>query len=174
MVNLRHQRLNAGERSLLLCAGVDVGYDSVQVLFGVDFEVQGRRDRRAARHERRRQVDAAQGDLRAATRRGGAVFFDGTRHHARSTRASAAQLGIVQMPGGRGVFPTLTVGENLRLAGWLYKRRDPEHVEAATAQVLEYFPVLRERHDQLAGNLSGGEQQMLASRPWPSSPSRAC
>ncbi|MEY2467984.1 MAG: hypothetical protein QOF21_682, partial [Actinomycetota bacterium] len=56
---------------------------------------------------------------------------------------------------------TLTVGESLRLAGWMYKRRDPKYVAEATARVLEYFPVLRERHDQMAGNLSGGEQQML-------------
>jgi branched-chain amino acid transport system ATP-binding protein len=68
--------------------------------------------------------------------------------------------GIVFMPGGKGVFPTLTVAENLTVAGWLF-RRDPAYLNGAVAQVLEYFPVLRERWDQKAGNLSGGEQQML-------------
>ena len=65
------------------------------------------------------------------------------------------------MPGGRSVFPTLTIAESLRLAGWMYKKSDPEHVKQATEQVLEYFPILRERKDQIAGDLSGGEQQML-------------
>ncbi|MHB8671818.1 MAG: ATP-binding cassette domain-containing protein, partial [Acidimicrobiales bacterium] len=66
----------------------------------------------------------------------------------------------VQMPGGRSIFPTLTVNECLRLSGWLYKR-DPAYVREATARVLEYFPILTERGEQIAGNLSGGEQQML-------------
>jgi branched-chain amino acid transport system ATP-binding protein len=69
--------------------------------------------------------------------------------------------GISLMPGGKGVFPTLTVAENLRLAAWLI-RKDPERVEAAKAEVEDLFPILRERADQMAGNLSGGEQQMLA------------
>jgi branched-chain amino acid transport system ATP-binding protein len=69
--------------------------------------------------------------------------------------------GISLMPGGKGVFPTLTVAENLRLAAWLI-RKDPERVEAAKAEVEHLFPILRERADQMAGNLSGGEQQMLA------------
>ena len=54
------------------------------------------------------------------------------------------------MPGSRGVFPTLTVEENLRLAAWLY-RKDPEYVKQVTEQVLDYFPVLRERWTQSAG-----------------------
>ena len=65
------------------------------------------------------------------------------------------------MPGGKGVFPGLTVEENLRIAGWLY-RKDQAYVRrGAPSEVLEIFPVLRERWDQPAGNLSGGEQQML-------------
>jgi len=64
------------------------------------------------------------------------------------------------MPGARGVFPSLTVEENLRIASWLY-RKDADYVHDATEQVTSYFPVLRERWRQKAGNLSGGEQQML-------------
>ena len=71
-----------------------------------------------------------------------------------------AEEGIVLMPGSRGVFPTLTVEENLRLAAWMF-RKDTDYVQKATEQVLEYFPILRERWNQRAGNLSGGEQQML-------------
>ncbi len=63
-------------------------------------------------------------------------------------------------PGGAGVFPSLTVRENLQLAGWLH-RKDKAHTRAATEKVLEIFPILRERLDGLGGNLSGGQQQML-------------
>jgi branched-chain amino acid transport system ATP-binding protein len=66
----------------------------------------------------------------------------------------------VQVPGGKGVFPSLTVAENLKIAGWLYQR-DKHYLDAATDQVLEFFPILKERWDQPAGNLSGGEQQMV-------------
>ena len=73
----------------------------------------------------------------------------------------AAEKGVVMMPGGKSVFPTLTVKENLRLATWM-KRKDAAAVEEAEERVLEMVPRLRERYDQMAGNMSGGEQQMLA------------
>jgi ABC-type branched-subunit amino acid transport system ATPase component len=91
---------------------------------------------------------------------GGSIFFDG-RDITHSDGVATAKAGIVQVPGGKAVFPTLTVAEHLRAAGWLY-RKDPGHLAAATEHVLETFPRLRERIDQMAGNLSGGEQQMLA------------
>jgi branched-chain amino acid transport system ATP-binding protein len=58
------------------------------------------------------------------------------------------------------VFPSLTVRENLQLAGWLH-RKESARVRAATDRVLEIFPVLRDRLEEPAGNLSGGQQQML-------------
>ena len=92
---------------------------------------------------------------------GGAIFFDG-RDITHTGRASHdRRAGVIQVPGGKAVFPTLTVAEHLRAAGWLY-RDDPAYLEAATAEVLATFPRLQERIDQMAGNLSGGEQQMLA------------
>ena len=72
-----------------------------------------------------------------------------------------AGRGIVQMPGGAGVFPTLTVAENLRVAGWLH-RSDRAAVEADVRRMEQLFPVLAERSSTPAGNLSGGQQQMLA------------
>ena len=71
------------------------------------------------------------------------------------------RAGVSLMPGGKGIFPTLTVDEHLRLAAWTF-RKDTARIEAARAEVLELFPILAERHDQPAGYLSGGEQQMLA------------
>jgi branched-chain amino acid transport system ATP-binding protein len=67
--------------------------------------------------------------------------------------------GLVMVPEGRGVFPRLTVAENLAMGG--YARRDAEQ-ETDLARQFEAFPRLRERREQTAGTLSGGEQQMLA------------
>src|SRR5262249_56989259 len=70
------------------------------------------------------------------------------------------RLGIGHVPEGREVFPFLSVRENLRMGA--YTRQDPEGVAHDLEAVFGYFPVLRERADQRAGSLSGGEQQMLA------------
>jgi branched-chain amino acid transport system ATP-binding protein len=161
---LRKERLAAsdgtGAGALLVCRGVEVAYDQVQVLFGVDMEV------------RRGECVALLGTngagkstlLRAisglADPIGGAIFFDG-RDITHTDGATTTKAGIIQVPGGKAVFPTLTVAEHLRAGGWLY-RKDPKYLETAVEDVLVTFPRLRERIDQLAGNLSGGEQQMLA------------
>ena len=87
-------------------------------------------------------------------------MFDG-RDMTYAPPNEVAGRGVVQMPGGQGTFPSLTVAEHLRLASWLH-RKDKQRVAAATEHVLELFPVLRARLDEPAGNLSGGQQQMLA------------
>jgi branched-chain amino acid transport system ATP-binding protein len=70
-------------------------------------------------------------------------------------------LGIALSPEGRGVFADQTVSENLMLGAYL-KRSDPQRVKTLMDQEFQRFPRLGERRDQLAGTLSGGEQQMLA------------
>jgi len=70
------------------------------------------------------------------------------------------KMGIVQCPEGRGVFPNLTVEENLDLGA--YVRHDQPEIKKDLDHVYSLFPRLKERHKQLAGTLSGGEQQMLA------------
>ena len=159
-IELRRQRLGPRKPPLLRCTGVDVAYDRVQVLFDVDFEVQ------------KGEIVALLGTNGAGKSTllkaisglilptGGAVHFDG-RDVTQLDAVASTGLGIVQMPGGRSVFPTLTVAECLKLAGWMYRRQDPSHVATATQQALGYFPVLNDRWHSLAGNLSGGEQQML-------------
>ncbi|MBA2281664.1 MAG: ATP-binding cassette domain-containing protein [Acidimicrobiia bacterium] len=145
---------------LLDCTGVDVSYGPVQILFGVDFAVtEG-------------EIVALLGTNGAGKstilkaicglvkpKRGKVVFAgeDVTNLPADVT----THRGISLMPGGKGVFPTLTVEENLRLAAWLI-RGDDDRVAAAREEVEELFPILRARSQQMAGNLSGGEQQMLA------------
>lgn len=91
---------------------------------------------------------------------GGSIRFDGkdvTRWDARRLVAE----GVVLVPEGRHVFPQLSVAQNLRLGAWPHKK-DKRRTAAIVEQAVEYFPVLRERWTQLAGTLSGGEQQMLA------------
>jgi branched-chain amino acid transport system ATP-binding protein len=68
--------------------------------------------------------------------------------------------GLVLVPEGRGVFPRLTVAENLAMGA--YTRDDASGVRADTARIYDWFPRLAERRTQIAGTLSGGEQQMLA------------
>jgi len=69
-------------------------------------------------------------------------------------------LGLVQSPEGRRVFGSLTVGENLDLGA--FARKDKAQIKIDLAEIFEMFPRLKERKNQAAGTLSGGEQQMLA------------
>lgn len=69
-------------------------------------------------------------------------------------------LGIVQSPEGRQVFPDITVEENLRIGAFTVKKK--KEIESNFERVYRYFPILKERRKQIAGTLSGGEQQMLA------------
>jgi branched-chain amino acid transport system ATP-binding protein len=148
-----------GKAKLLVCRDVDVHYDAVQVLFNVDFEVDegdiiallGTNG--AGKSTLLRAISGSTGASN------GAIFFDGEDITFLPPSAHAAR-GIIQVPGGKGVFPTLSVAENLRLAAWMY-RRDNDYVRTATERVLDYFPILRDRLGAAAGNLSGGEQQML-------------
>ncbi|MDQ3944286.1 MAG: ATP-binding cassette domain-containing protein [Actinomycetota bacterium] len=145
---------------ILSCRNLDVAYGPVQVLFGVDFEV-------------------AEGELVAllgtngagkstllkavaglVTPMAGTVELDGA-DVTRMPAEARARSGVALMPGGKGVFPGLTVEEHLRLAGWLF-RSDRARCAGARDEVLSLFPLLGERLDQPAANLSGGEQQMLA------------
>ena len=150
----------AGRSKLLLVRDLNVGYDGLQVLFDVNMEIaEG-------------EIVALLGTngagkstlLRAITgiteADFGAVIFDG-RDITHAPPNEIAALGVASMPGGAGVFPGLSVRENLRSAGWLV-RRDRPVLDARTAEVLEVFPVLAERLEEPASNLSGGQQQMLA------------
>jgi branched-chain amino acid transport system ATP-binding protein len=146
--------------TLLSCRGIDMAYGPVQILFDVDFDV-------------------AQGEIVALLGTNGAgksTLLKGICGLVRPKKGTVTfkdedvtslsadvttHRGISLMPGGKGVFPTLTVAENLRLASWLI-RKDQDRVEAAKAEVETLFPILKSRSGQMAGNLSGGEQQMLA------------
>jgi len=89
----------------------------------------------------------------------GEITFDGRRIEGRPTE-DVVRLGVAHVPEGRGTFVQLTVEENLHLGA--YARRDSRHLGTEIERVCRYFPVLAERRAQVAGTLSGGEQQMLA------------
>jgi branched-chain amino acid transport system ATP-binding protein len=90
----------------------------------------------------------------------GKVRFAGKSLGRRSPSARV-RAGISLCPEGRRVFPRMTVAQNLRLGAWTQRRR-PRVVQRQMELALSYFPRLAEREDQIAGTLSGGEQQMLA------------
>ena len=89
----------------------------------------------------------------------GTIRFDGQDIAGKATE-EIVRLRIAHVPEGRGTFTTLTVEENLKIAA--YTRRDKAAVHADLERVFVYFPRLKERLQQQAGTLSGGEQQMLA------------
>jgi branched-chain amino acid transport system ATP-binding protein len=97
--------------------------------------------------------------ISGSVKRGGRIAFAG-KSIARSSPEATTRAGIAHVPEGRGTLTDLTVRENLRLGA--YTRRDRAAIKEDEERVLGYFPPLRERGDQRAGTLSGGEQQMLA------------
>ena len=89
----------------------------------------------------------------------GTITWNGTDITKMDTR-EIVKLGIALCPEGRKVFPDLTVAENLTVGAYL--RKDKKEIEKDREWVYELFPRMKEREWQLAGTLSGGEQQMLA------------
>lgn len=89
----------------------------------------------------------------------GSILFDGIAIEKLSADR-IVKLGIAHVPEGRRVFKDLTVTENLRLGA--FTRRDQQEVEADLEKIFTRFPRLRERKDQMARTMSGGEQQMVA------------
>jgi ABC-type branched-subunit amino acid transport system ATPase component len=156
---VRRQRAD-GTGSLLMVRSLDAGYDGVQVVFGVDLDV-GDGEMVAVLGTNgagKSTLMRAISGLVVPT--AGEVMFDGTAITTYEAHR-ITEAGILQVPGGRGIFPGLTVAECLRVAGWLYDS-DDQDVARATETVLDYFPVLSRRWHTPAGSLSGGEQQMLS------------
>ena len=138
--------------------GLHASYGATHVLHGLDFAVE---------EGGITTILGANGAGKTTTLRAvcgmvktrGEVHFAGTRIDGRATE-SIVRLGVAHVPDGRGTFVNLTVEENLRLGA--YTRRDKAEVEADFERMFGYFPRLKERWQQQAGTLSGGEQQMLA------------
>ncbi len=145
---------------LILCTSVDAAYGETQVLFDVDVAVG------AGEVVALLGTNGAGKSTLLKVMNGvlvpvgeGRVVFHGEDITGWTPQRRAA-AGLVTVPGGRGVFTSLTVRENLRLAGWL-AGTDKVFVEEAMGRALSLFPALKARFETRAGLLSGGEQQML-------------
>jgi branched-chain amino acid transport system ATP-binding protein len=144
--------------ALLEVSGLEAYYGRIKALHGVSFSMQAGGIT---------TILGANGagkttTLRAISRMvktNGSIRIDGTPVE-RMEPEDVVRLGVAHTPEGRGTFVHLTVEENLRIGAW--GRRSKEGTEADFARVYGYFPVLKERSQQMAGTLSGGEQQMLA------------
>ena len=149
-----------GRSKLLLVRGIDVSYGNVQVLFNVNLEIdEGEIVALLGTNGAGKStlLKAISGTVEAQR---GTIIFDGTEM-THTPPAEIAGRGVLQVPGGVGTFPSLTVQENLQTAGWL-ERRDRAAVADGIARVYAMFPILAERRSEPAANLSGGQQQMLA------------
>jgi ABC-type branched-subunit amino acid transport system ATPase component len=148
----------AGQTKLLVARGVQVAYDGVQVLFGVDLDIDDGELVALLGTNGAGKSTLLRAIAGLAEPNGGAIYLAG-RDTTHAPPHELAELGVVSMPGGKGVFPTMSVRDNLRAAGWSLASDEAEtRIHAA----MDFFPRLRERQDTAAGNLSGGEQQMLA------------
>jgi ABC-type branched-subunit amino acid transport system ATPase component/predicted MFS family arabinose efflux permease len=140
--------------------GVDFSYGHVQVLFDVSFEVHKGEvlallgTNGAGKSTILRAVAGLGTPSRGVVRlHGQTITF--------AAPESRVKYGIRLLPGGKGVFPQMTIRENLEMGAYVY-RHDPADRERRIARMLELFSALRDRQDELASALSGGQQQMLA------------
>jgi ABC-type branched-subunit amino acid transport system ATPase component len=145
---------------LLRVEGIDVSYGPIQVLFDVSIEV-GAGEIVALLGTngagKTTVLRAVSGIIPVAS---GSITFEDKDITGTSPRR-IVESGLIQLPGGRGVFPGMSVRENLDVGGYVYGR-DHARRKDAIEEVLDEFPDLRGRLDQAAGTLSGGQQQMLS------------
>src|SRR6201993_4344336 len=143
---------------MLEVAGLEAFYGEQQALFGVGFELDEGRVRTLLGANGAGKTTVLRA-LCGMVRTGGDIRFAGERIAGWATE-DIVHLGIAHVPEGRGTFLRVTVEENLLLGAMT--RRDRAGIAAAIDPVYDHSPRLRERRDQQAGTLSGGEQQMLA------------
>ena len=147
--------------ALLEVEGLRTGYGVLPVLQGISFSVEEGETAVIFGLNgagKTTTVNAIAGLLPAW---GGEVRLDGQVISGIET-TKVVQAGIGLSPEGRRVFPALSVLTNLRLGAWTRKADGKKATEETIQRVFDYFPRLEERKDQLAGTMSGGEQQMLA------------
>ncbi|MGH3342147.1 MAG: ABC transporter ATP-binding protein [Carbonactinosporaceae bacterium] len=147
-----------GESPFLEVRDLHAGYGAGQVLHGLSFSV-GEGEVCAILGANGAGKTTTLRALSGAVRCRGTVVLRGTSLVGKAPE-KVARLGVAHVPEGRGTFAALTVEENLRVGA--YARRDGDAVAADLDRVYGYFPALRQRSRQVAGSLSGGEQQMLA------------
>jgi branched-chain amino acid transport system ATP-binding protein len=146
--------------SLLEVEDLRTGYGHLPVLHGVSFSIEEGRTAVILGLNGAGKTTTLMSVAGIVKPWSGAIRFDGRAVGGREAE-DLVEDGIVLVPEGRRVFPELSVSANLRLGAWV-KRHDRDVVAHNLQRVFTYFPRLAERHEQAAGTLSGGEQQMLA------------
>jgi len=144
---------------LVEVSGLRVSYGVIEAVKGIDFSLaQGKITTLLGANGAGKSTTllALSGLLRASA---GSIVFDGVELRGLPPHRIVAQ-GLVQVPEGREILTTLSVRENIVMGG--YRRRKKDEIDADMEGLLGLFPRLRERLNGAAGNLSGGEQQMLA------------
>jgi ABC-type branched-subunit amino acid transport system ATPase component len=144
---------------IVSCEDIDASYGQIQVLFGVHLQVQEGEMLALLGTNGAGKSTVLRVVAGLLPPQKGRVIFEG-EDITDLDPVERVKRGLVTVPGGRGVFGSLTVAENLRLAGWLAKG-DTEFIDQARARIFELFPALERRLGTKASNLSGGEQQML-------------
>jgi len=145
--------------SLLVVEGIETYYGNIQALKGISFNVpEGAIVTLLGANGAGKSTTLKSISGLAPPLRGAVTFMD--RHIEDRSSEQIVRLGISHVPEGRELFPELSVLENLKMGA--YTRRDKGEIQQSLARVYEHFPILAERRTQLAGTLSGGEQQMLA------------
>lgn len=145
--------------ALLEVKEIDVFYGMIQALRGVSFHVdEGEVVALIGANGAGKTtiLHTVSGLIRAAK---GEIFF-GTDNISRTPGHKLVSMGMAHVPEGRRVFPDMTVLQNLRMGA--FSRKDKAETEATLKSIYQRFPRLEERTSQMAGTLSGGEQQMLA------------
>jgi ABC-type branched-subunit amino acid transport system ATPase component/predicted MFS family arabinose efflux permease len=156
----RKRAVQGSQTPVLQAANIDFSYGAVQVLFDVNFEIMPGEcvallgTNGAGKSTILRVLSGLEVPERGVVRLNG-------RNITYVAPEQRVRLGIVQLPGGKGVFPSLTVQQNLAVSARLLAKTRAE-VDERIAGVLELFPELTERRNQPARSLSGGQQQMLA------------
>lgn len=149
----------ANDRLLLSATGIDVDYGASRALTAVDVHVPAGRALAIVGANGAGKSSLGRALCGLVKPRAGSILFDG-KQIAGKAPYDIRRLGLAYLPEGRGIFPTLSVQDNLKMAvRWLPSRdirRD------AIDRALDFAPLLTKRRNQLAGTLSGGEQQILA------------
>lgn len=153
--------MNAPVSRLLSIRNLTVSFGGIEAVKGIDLDVQAGElvTLIGANGAGKTTTLKAITNTLAASNLGGDITYMGQRID-RMPAHKLPGLGLVMVPEGRGVFSRMSIRENLLMGGYL--RDDQQAIEADIDHWFGIFPRLKEREDQLAGNLSGGEQQMLA------------
>lgn len=145
--------------ALLEVKGLQVYYGVIQALKGIDFEVNEGEIVTLIGANGAGKTTTMQSIMSLIPSRAGTVIYDGV-DITRTPCHKIVDMGMTQVPEGRRIFQELTVYENLLMGA--YSQRDNAKIKSNIEEIYTLFPRLGERKNQIAGTLSGGEQQMLA------------